>query len=631
MGNFLSFGPEETSIDFDDFNIIVGPNSSGKTNLLRSLQVVERALGQSGLGQVTAFYHVATESFTVEATFDLNHEEAEAIADFLVCEPLNESVSPVDGETQPAAQAHATSIAISFHQQLARSFDRVSFLVRARGGTSQNVRIYLRVGRSGKELFINPFGTVTLKPLDAVSGPTVGWARFLIDSAKPSSDRMPNETLLETVHRSLSGTYVALQIPQWLQLDQVERSENVGSFAANIRRFMESRGIFSASVTIPDLLRGIYSGAFRVLYEDRFRPRGFTKLPSTIQNAPASQPPPASADLNILLYRLKMSAETQERERYAKIKEEFRRLAGQEHDFDVVQRTQTQAAPNVAPGTTRIGLAYEIGITVKTAKGWIGLDFAAAGLLELILILTAVIGERDRILLLDEPALNLHPGKQLELLRLLEEGTSDSQVIMITHSPYLVSEKRVGQVLRLQREADATKVYRLKKKNSAFRAKLAKEIRRNPAIKLALFSAGVILVEGDDEEAALPVWLSKCTPPVDLIERNVIVANSHGDSSLLTYSQIFDSWHVPNVIVCDKKALKRIPRLRKRAISFMDDDFMDLIRKANPARYEKAERALGPGWKRKNPNVARDVAENTKAPPVVEELAVGITSKLDLK
>ena len=42
--NFLSFGEEEQSLEFDSINTIVGPNNSGKTNVFRALSLVGELL-----------------------------------------------------------------------------------------------------------------------------------------------------------------------------------------------------------------------------------------------------------------------------------------------------------------------------------------------------------------------------------------------------------------------------------------------------------------------------------------------------------------------------------------------------------------------------------------------------------
>ncbi len=40
--NVLSFGDEGVELDFSHFNTIAGPNDSGKTNLFRALNIIEK-------------------------------------------------------------------------------------------------------------------------------------------------------------------------------------------------------------------------------------------------------------------------------------------------------------------------------------------------------------------------------------------------------------------------------------------------------------------------------------------------------------------------------------------------------------------------------------------------------------
>ena len=41
--NVLSFGDEEVELKFGPFNVIAGPNDSGKTNLFRALSLIGQA------------------------------------------------------------------------------------------------------------------------------------------------------------------------------------------------------------------------------------------------------------------------------------------------------------------------------------------------------------------------------------------------------------------------------------------------------------------------------------------------------------------------------------------------------------------------------------------------------------
>ena len=58
---FLSFGSDSESIEFEDLNVLIGPNSSGKSNLVAALDVLRSAPGDL-VGRLTASGGVRTES-----------------------------------------------------------------------------------------------------------------------------------------------------------------------------------------------------------------------------------------------------------------------------------------------------------------------------------------------------------------------------------------------------------------------------------------------------------------------------------------------------------------------------------------------------------------------------------------
>ena len=41
--NVLSFGDDGVELEFSPFNVIAGPNDSGKTNIFRVLRLIEKA------------------------------------------------------------------------------------------------------------------------------------------------------------------------------------------------------------------------------------------------------------------------------------------------------------------------------------------------------------------------------------------------------------------------------------------------------------------------------------------------------------------------------------------------------------------------------------------------------------
>jgi AAA15 family ATPase/GTPase len=40
LKNFLSFGPERVSLELENLNILIGPNASGKSNLIEAIALL---------------------------------------------------------------------------------------------------------------------------------------------------------------------------------------------------------------------------------------------------------------------------------------------------------------------------------------------------------------------------------------------------------------------------------------------------------------------------------------------------------------------------------------------------------------------------------------------------------------
>jgi predicted ATP-dependent endonuclease of OLD family len=58
---------------------------------------------------------------------------------------------------------------------------------------------------------------------------------------------------------------------------------------------------------------------------------------------------------------------------------------------------------------------------------------------------------RDRVLLIDEPALSLHARAQEDVLKVFEDIKQDLQIMYTTHSPHLINVHKLYRVLALQR------------------------------------------------------------------------------------------------------------------------------------------------------------------------------------
>ena len=116
-------------------------------------------------------------------------------------------------------------------------------------------------------------------------------------------------------------------------------------------------------------------------------------------------------------------------------------------------------------------------------------------------MLTTIIGESGKILLLDEPELHLHPTMQKRILDLLSESTtrSGNQILLITHSPYLIFATDIDATWRFTMTEHGTEVHNLGRVLSELESQEKEKLEvklHNPDVRSLLFSRGVIFVEG---------------------------------------------------------------------------------------------------------------------------------------
>lgn len=106
----------------------------------------------------------------------------------------------------------------------------------------------------------------------------------------------------------------------------------------------------------------------------------------------------------------------------------------------------------------------------------------------------------------EEPEAHLHPNAQKSIYRQLE--SSDGQVIVSTHSPYLASIAQTQDIRYLNKNNGQVIVKSLTfEKGSEDERKIQREIIHSRGE--ILFSKGLILCEGETEEQALPILFAK--------------------------------------------------------------------------------------------------------------------------
>ncbi|MCW4005914.1 MAG: AAA family ATPase [Candidatus Bathyarchaeota archaeon] len=130
--NILSFGDEEVEINFGSFNTIAGPNNSGKTNLLRALQLIGNAFDYRNPAWEGIFFKGDKEKpFRLEVGVELDDDELEFLATVIICfemQQIERRSSDTIGITE---NKHWKDILLKYGKPiLLKTFKRLSFVVR---------------------------------------------------------------------------------------------------------------------------------------------------------------------------------------------------------------------------------------------------------------------------------------------------------------------------------------------------------------------------------------------------------------------------------------------------------------------------------------------------------------------
>lgn len=170
------------------------------------------------------------------------------------------------------------------------------------------------------------------------------------------------------------------------------------------------------------------------------------------------------------------------------------------------------------------------------------------------------------ILTLDEPEVHLHPNLQVQTMSyirnilngldsnfnsLLKEvfdiDTITGQTITVTHSPNIFSSN-YKEIIRFTNNND--KVLAVSGNTLTLNDHESKQLKRQfPYFADALFADGVILVEGDTEQTAIPIFALNLD--IDLVANNVNVVRTDGVQSIPSLRKLLKTLHINNVCIID--------------------------------------------------------------------------------
>ncbi len=559
IDNLLSYGSKPSRITFDSATtVIIGPNGGGKTNVFRAIELVRNALKppQGNLGisydrrvnpllQVPPHRHTPHEKSSVTLGIELTTEhEVKLLALFVAASivtaikrDLNQSDLNLN-KLIPAAQRLGQEFSeqmvngelISQHNRMPQSewFVRFSFSINGSNYTNA----------LNNQSHLPPVATGDLYLPGSASFPSNLYKRIheKLDVGQPDNWSLDN-------FLPITGERVGLALLNNLNYDDELNSEL-------LRLGLINGDADNKSISLGKVFDLIFDRSFRSDVDDY----GFgsslafhqTPLLRKLVAPDSTMASTVLADL----YQWKVG-DLDARRRFVQAQAIFAELRGTGETFDLRSSlagpmTDEQALVYVTPV---VALSKRADVSDRDHGKSLDQQFevqanlAGSGAAELIRLSYYLAAEPSTVVLLDEPAAQLHPSAQRKLLRFLEE--TEAQIILVSHSPGLLP---LGNVRRIAIGTNGTSTVKgwsttqtgddaeVNLQNN----RLSTLIRKDPTVASIPFAEAVIFVSGFTEMIAFPKWYQswldtlKSTSDIPLVQ----FVNFMGDGEFGKYLEI---------------------------------------------------------------------------------------------
>ncbi len=176
-----------------------------------------------------------------------------------------------------------------------------------------------------------------------------------------------------------------------------------------------------------------------------------------------------------------------------------------------------------------------------------------AGVWETLVIAEALAEPEGKFIIFDEPAISLHPTWQKRIGSTIEK--CKNQILTVTHSPFLVALNKpecLYKIVRIENETGSSNIHRFLKTTEEDKLnKLIKLLSMSPGAVSLLFASAVILLEGETELGAFPIWFNQIDDLPQYTNLNIEFYSVSGDQNFELMVSFLHSFGILYVIVCD--------------------------------------------------------------------------------
>lgn len=590
MKNFLSIGEKSETISFDKLTTIVGPNESGKTNIFRALAFVNDCLN-TNTSNPDPYYHNGdlTKDLEVKLSMKLNDNEISGLANYIFCSILS--------DTQPLNRFEMTQSAISLIETFLHHhsktiaedlFRYITIVIRRTEARSiYQGDIIVKLGKD-EDLYLKQYSRITKDITTQQGGKNI--SEVIVSVIQKKNPDAVNDFLKDTSKPFPEFSFSKEEIIDFFKkIDPDDkmvtydfRSFNFGE--GNIREknypeaillleFLRNMGAEERGVSLLPIISKIVSSSIVRVTDLRTKPQAFLSFKNTFPYKSISMNDLSGESLPEILFKLKNSPYPHIRKAYNKIQTSFRKMCNN-LDFEIgirpVELTvgtntkKTSIGPEYVKTNDGTTIENELVIHFIRDNVSIPLEFSAAGIFEILLLLTALIGQKGKVILLDEPAVNLHPLLQRKVIELIESEIAqdnDNQIIIITHSPYMINPRNIENIWRISRTNNEVMFINvgeaLDELSESEKQKILLNLQSTD-IRSVLFSKGVILVEGPSDKLVIEQvdrFLSSKDKGACINDNDWYVLDIVGKHSLWAYLKMVTKLRLSFVSVMDYDAL----------------------------------------------------------------------------
>ncbi len=583
--NFLSF--DNLEVEFNGLNFIVGPNNSGKSNVIRALRKLSE-YEQPSTDSTDFFKGKRAEGYEIRADVELSKEEKDILFDFLVFSVLL-SLNEFHARNQIKLPIeNVGKLFMEFMEKNREIFgvftDNVA-LIRTNDGIMDYDKLVVMLKMNEEEVYWVKNDSFMCSRDKEIA--------LAYSIAEVLYDLLPEGIRNELVNGKYEEEVPSLELEKDAFPRYIRNKEaiihSIRIDEEKIKRYFRDPIVLNRIIRLEKALRidlrriislsDVYFSLlnFSLMTTESFKEKVQEDIPADkLSNSIKLD---TERYLAFYLLKLKNSEKYEEREIFRKICEKFKELTQAGIDIAMTYEEGKNSALEVSipvkmeereiftssrmeekKGKIPISLKksepyfrayiiFEIG--EEGERYQVKLDKSPAGFVELLFLLSIIMSSHQGVIALDEPALNLHPLMQRKLVRLIEEKVDrGSQAIIITHSPHFLSEK--GTVWRLFLEEEATRAVKIGYNEIPDRLRFSHDVRS------LLFSNGVILVEGDTELGALPILNEKCGKLIDFEGDNIAIQPVGGSGSFKKYVDFLEKCKISYVILADKDSEKEL-------------------------------------------------------------------------